>query len=83
MATHLITWSLQGLVPEIVPSTFEENLPKSEFIGEAVYEYPVQTGSKKALEVYKRLVVSTAGPEEFLLHRRELASNNTDPKKCP
>lgn len=34
-------------MPEIVPSTFEENLPKSDFIGEAVYEYPVQTGSKK------------------------------------
>lgn len=30
-----------------MPSTFEENLPKSEFIGEAVYEYPVHTGSKK------------------------------------
>ncbi len=34
-------------MPEIVPSTFEENLPKSEFTGEAVFEYPVQTGSKK------------------------------------
>lgn len=37
----------KGLVPEIVPSTFEENLPKSEFTGEGVYEYPVQTGYKK------------------------------------
>ncbi|PWZ03146.1 hypothetical protein BCV70DRAFT_214612 [Testicularia cyperi] len=36
-----------GLRPEIVPSTFEEDLPKSEFTGEAVYEYPVQTGAKK------------------------------------
>ncbi|EST06250.1 Maf-like protein [Kalmanozyma brasiliensis GHG001] len=51
-----------GLVPEIVPSTFEENLPKTDFIGEAVYEYPVQTGSKKALEVYQRLV--TENPED-------------------
>ena len=30
-----------------MPSTFEENLPKSEFIGEAAFEYPVQTGANK------------------------------------
>ena len=41
-------------MPEIVPSTFEENLPKSEFTGEAVYEYPVQTGYKKVSKVFYR-----------------------------
>lgn len=39
-----------------MPSTFEENLPKSEFIGAAAYEYPVETSAKKAIEVYERLV---------------------------
>ncbi|KAE8213725.1 hypothetical protein CF327_g2774 [Tilletia walkeri] len=47
-----------GLHPEIVPSTFEENLPKSEFVGDASYEYPVSTSSHKALEVYQRLIKS-------------------------
>lgn len=46
----------QGLRPEVVPSQFQEDLPKSEFIGEGVHEYPVQTASHKALEVYERLV---------------------------
>lgn len=45
-----------GLHPEIIPSTFEENLPKSEFKGPAAFEYPVETSTHKALEVYKRLV---------------------------
>ncbi|CAO1636228.1 unnamed protein product [Sympodiomycopsis kandeliae] len=45
-----------GIHPEIVPSTFEENLPKSEFVGPAAFEYPVETGSRKALEVYERLM---------------------------
>ncbi|SPC60917.1 related to Maf-like protein C3G6.03c [Ustilago sp. UG-2017b] len=57
-----------GLVPEIVPSTFEENLPKSEFTGEGVYEYPVQTGYKKALEVYERLVrENPEDPPDFVI----------------
>ncbi|KIJ52432.1 hypothetical protein M422DRAFT_156460 [Sphaerobolus stellatus SS14] len=43
-----------GLDPEIVPSTFEENLPHSEFPN--VYEYPVSTATEKAVEVYRRLV---------------------------
>lgn len=47
---------MQGLHPEIIPSTFEENLPKSEFVGAAAYEYPAETAAKKAIEVYKRLV---------------------------
>ncbi|WFC94059.1 hypothetical protein MBRA1_000689 [Malassezia brasiliensis] len=45
-----------GLRPEVVPSRFEEDLPKSEFAGEGVHEYPVQTASHKAMEVYERLV---------------------------
>lgn len=51
-----------GLHPEVVPSTFEENLPKSEFIGPAAFEYPVETSSRKAVEVYERLV--TQDPDD-------------------
>ncbi|KAK2462471.1 hypothetical protein APHAL10511_005441 [Amanita phalloides] len=43
-----------GLQPDIVPSTFEENLPPSEFPD--IHEYPVATASHKAVEVYERLV---------------------------
>ncbi|KAL0945317.1 hypothetical protein HGRIS_000820 [Hohenbuehelia grisea] len=43
-----------GLAPEIIPSTFEENLPLSSF--EQVHEYPVSTATHKAIEVYERLV---------------------------
>ncbi|KDQ58961.1 hypothetical protein JAAARDRAFT_205959 [Jaapia argillacea MUCL 33604] len=43
-----------GVAPEIVPSTFEENLPRSEF--QDVHEYPVATATYKAVEVYERLV---------------------------
>jgi len=43
-----------GLLPEIIPSTFEENLPRSEF--EDVHEYPVATATYKAVEVYRKLV---------------------------
>lgn len=46
----------QGVHPEVVPSTFKEDLPKTDFVGEAVYEYPVITASHKATEVYERLV---------------------------
>lgn len=51
MLTSFGSSTLQGLIPEIVPSTFEENLPKSDFIGEGVYEYPIQTGSRKVRDV--------------------------------
>lgn len=47
---------MQGLAPEVVPSTFEEDLPKSDFRGDAAYEYPVETSAKKALEVFERLM---------------------------
>ncbi|KAI0806069.1 Maf/Ham1 [Irpex lacteus] len=43
-----------GLTPEIVPSTFEEDLPHTDF--EDVHEYPVATATHKAVEVYQRLL---------------------------
>ncbi|KAJ8592874.1 Maf Ham1 [Rhizopogon salebrosus TDB-379] len=43
-----------GLAPEVVPSTFAENLPLSSF--EDIHEYPVSTATQKAVEVYQRLV---------------------------
>ncbi|KAJ7250889.1 inosine triphosphate pyrophosphatase-like protein [Mycena haematopus] len=43
-----------GIAPEIIPSTFEENLPVSSF--DNIYEYPVATATHKAVEVYERLV---------------------------
>lgn len=46
-----------GVHPEIVPSTFKEDLPKSDFTGELAFEYPVETASHKAKEVYQRLVL--------------------------
>ncbi|KAJ7503267.1 inosine triphosphate pyrophosphatase-like protein [Mycena galericulata] len=46
--------SVFGLAPEIIPSTFEEDLPVSSF--ENIHEYPVATATHKAIEVYERLV---------------------------
>ncbi|KAF8501255.1 Maf-like protein [Gautieria morchelliformis] len=43
-----------GLAPEVVPSTFDEDLSHSSF--DNVYEYPVATATEKAVEVYERLV---------------------------
>ncbi|KIP11030.1 hypothetical protein PHLGIDRAFT_28160 [Phlebiopsis gigantea 11061_1 CR5-6] len=43
-----------GLDPEIVASTFEEDLPHGQF--EDIHEYPVATATQKAVEVYQRLV---------------------------
>ncbi|EKM83356.1 hypothetical protein AGABI1DRAFT_96357 [Agaricus bisporus var. burnettii JB137-S8] len=43
-----------GLTPDIVASTFEENLPLSSF--EDIHEYPVATATHKAVEVYERLI---------------------------
>ena len=48
----------KGLEPEIIPSTFAEDLNHSDFPN--VYEYPVTTASHKAVEVYEKLVVSEA-----------------------
>ncbi|KAL7419821.1 hypothetical protein Q5752_005737 [Cryptotrichosporon argae] len=47
--------AIVGFVPEIVPSTFAEDLPKADFAGRLA-EYPVATAGEKALEVYERLV---------------------------
>lgn len=49
------TWGSQGLAPEIVPSTFAEDLSATSF--EDIHEYPVATATHKAVEVYERLVV--------------------------
>ncbi|KAG8967365.1 hypothetical protein FRC03_010110 [Tulasnella sp. 419] len=44
-----------GIDPETIPSTFNEDLPHSDFPN--VYEYPVATATQKGLEVYERLVL--------------------------
>ncbi|KAJ6508808.1 Maf/Ham1 [Mycena sanguinolenta] len=46
--------SVFGIAPEIIPSTFEEDLSIGSF--DNIYEYPVATASHKAVEVYERLV---------------------------
>ncbi|KAI9434283.1 Maf/Ham1 [Lactarius indigo] len=48
-----------GLSPEVVPSTFAEDLSPLSF--ENIHEYPVATATHKAVEVYERLV--RADPE--------------------
>ncbi|KAH9964733.1 Maf/Ham1 [Lactifluus volemus] len=48
-----------GLAPEVVPSTFAEDLSSTSF--EDIHEYPVATATHKAVEVYERLVL--ADPE--------------------
>ncbi|KAF8638966.1 hypothetical protein AX17_001827 [Amanita inopinata Kibby_2008] len=55
-----------GFEPDIVPSTFEENLPLNSF--ESVYEYPVATATHKAIEVYERLVrEDTENPPDLVI----------------
>ncbi|KAG2147718.1 Maf Ham1 [Suillus bovinus] len=49
-----------GLAPEVVPSTFAEDLPISSF--EDIHEYPVSTATQKAVEVYQRLL--TDAPDD-------------------
>ncbi|KAK1920810.1 inosine triphosphate pyrophosphatase-like protein [Papiliotrema laurentii] len=44
-----------GIRPEIVPSTFAENLPHGDFAGR-LGDYPIATAGEKAIEVYERLV---------------------------
>jgi len=46
----------QGIAPDIVPSTFEENLDYYSF--PQPHEYPVATATHKAVQVYEKLVVS-------------------------
>nr|XP_019012400.1 septum formation protein Maf [Kwoniella pini CBS 10737]OCF51181.1 septum formation protein Maf [Kwoniella pini CBS 10737] len=41
--------------PEIITSTFAEDLPHSRFQGRLA-DYPIATGAEKAMEVYERLV---------------------------
>ncbi|KAF8588236.1 Maf-like protein [Ramaria rubella] len=55
-----------GLKPEIVPSSFKEDLPHSSF--DNVYEYPVATATEKAVEVYERLVLEQpADPPDLVI----------------
>ncbi|PWN47735.1 Maf/Ham1 [Violaceomyces palustris] len=76
-----------GLFPEIIPSTFEEDLPKSEFRGEASYEYPVETSARKALEVYQRLVKESPedppdlviGADTVVVKDEEILEKPSDP----
>ncbi|KAF8193331.1 inosine triphosphate pyrophosphatase-like protein [Pholiota molesta] len=49
-----------GIAPEVVPSTFAEDLNISEF--PEPHEYPVATATHKAVEVYERLVAEN--PDE-------------------
>mgnify|MGYP002715464876 CR=1 FL=1 len=57
-----------GVHPEVVPSTFAEDLDKTEFADERIYEYPVATASHKAVEVYERLVRATpADPPDLVI----------------
>ncbi|KAJ9103776.1 hypothetical protein QFC21_002238 [Naganishia friedmannii] len=44
-----------GLKPDIVPSTFPENLPHGSY-SNAYAEYPIATAGEKAMEVYERLI---------------------------
>ncbi|KAK4685448.1 hypothetical protein P7C73_g4703, partial [Tremellales sp. Uapishka_1] len=45
-----------GFRPEIIPSTFAENLPHASYAGNLA-DYPIATAGEKALEVYERLMV--------------------------
>ncbi|KAF9045753.1 Maf-like protein [Hymenopellis radicata] len=45
-----------GLAPDIVPSTFNEDLDPGQF--DDIHEYPVATATHKAVEVYERMVES-------------------------
>ncbi|KAI5453730.1 hypothetical protein NCC49_005545 [Naganishia albida] len=44
-----------GLKPDIIPSTFAENLPHGSY-SNALAEYPIATAGEKAMEVYERLM---------------------------
>ncbi|TXT11028.1 hypothetical protein VHUM_01779 [Vanrija humicola] len=56
-----------GFKPEIVPSTFDEDLPKSMFEGRLA-DYPVATAGEKAMEVYERLIKENeADPADIVI----------------
>lgn len=52
---HYVRHRQQGIDPDIVPSTFEENLSPGSFPD--IHEYPVATATHKGVEVYEKLVV--------------------------
>ncbi|KAF7327954.1 Maf/Ham1-domain-containing protein [Mycena kentingensis (nom. inval.)] len=43
-----------GIAPDIIPSTFAEDLPMESF--DDIHEYPVATANHKAVDLYERLV---------------------------
>lgn len=47
--------NILGLAPEIIPSTFNELLPHSDYAAD-LGQYAAATSTEKALEVYTRLV---------------------------
>lgn len=62
-----ILTATQGFQPEIIPSNFEEDLPKSMFEGRLA-DYPVATAGEKAMEVYERLMKENeADPAQLVI----------------
>ncbi|KAH9063625.1 Maf/Ham1 [Lactarius vividus] len=66
-----------GLAPEVVPSTFAEDLSPLSF--ENIHEYPVATATHKAVEVYERLVAPPLQFANGLMTR----SQSADPENGP
>jgi hypothetical protein len=56
---------IQGLVPEIVPSRFEEDLPKSQFPN--IYEYPVATATEKVSQNFEVNKIRLSGNSYLFL----------------
>ncbi|PWN38725.1 Maf/Ham1 [Ceraceosorus guamensis] len=57
-----------GIRPEVVPSTFDENLDKGDFVGASILEYPAETSARKAIEVYERLLKENpADPPDLIV----------------
>ena len=75
-----------GMHPEVVPSTFAEDLDKAGFGGERALEYPVETATHKAIEVYERLVNSSPecppdlviGADTVIVHDGEILEKPHD-----
>ncbi|CAD6582013.1 MAG: hypothetical protein TREMPRED_003155 [Tremellales sp. Tagirdzhanova-0007] len=56
-----------GFKPEIIPSTFAEDLPKSSFHGRLA-DYPIATAGEKAMEVYERLIkIDDKNPADLVI----------------
>ncbi|BEJ11275.1 hypothetical protein CspHIS471_0106970 [Cutaneotrichosporon sp. HIS471] len=56
-----------GFKPEIIPSTFSEDLSKGDFEGRLA-DYPIATAGEKAMEVYERLMrENDSDPAQFVI----------------